>query len=216
MPDLSQSFYLISVMALPFLLAITLHEAGHAYAAHYLGDKTQENSGRLSFNPLSHLDPFGSVALPLIAVFTGFPFLIGYAKPVMIQPQRFKKMRRDLILVALAGPAGNLVVAIFCAYILRFAHSYGMDGNSWLMQTMLYGIFMNCLFMVFNLLPIPPLDGGGVVEQLLPYEAAQKYRSIAPYGFFILMAVIVFAKPIILVPTLFMSGLVATVVGAPW
>jgi len=214
--DFSQSVYLISVMALPFLLAITLHEAGHAYASHFLGDKSQESSGRLSFNPLVHLDPFGSVAMPLIAIFTGFPFLIGYAKPVIIHPRWYKKVRRDMILVALAGPCGNLVVAIFCAYVLRFATGFGMDGNSWLVQTMTYGIFMNCLFMVFNLLPIPPLDGGGIVEQLLPYELAQKYSSIAPYGIFILMAIVVFAKPVILVPTFFFSGLVAALVGAPW
>ncbi len=216
MPDISESLFLISIMALPFLLAVTLHEAGHAFAAHYLGDTSQRNSGRLSLNPLVHLDPFGTVILPLIAIFTGFPFLIGYAKPVMVQPQHFKKMRRDMILVALAGPLGNLAVAIFCAYILRFGQNYGLDSNSWLMQTMIYGVFMNCLFMVFNLLPIPPLDGGGIVEQILPYDMAIKYRSISRYGIFILMAIVVFARPVILWPTLFMSELVANLVGAPW
>lgn len=215
MPDLSQSLLLISVMALPFLLAITLHEAGHAFAAHFLGDTSQRSSSRLSFNPLVHLDPVGSVAIPLVAIFTGFPFLIGYAKPVMIQPRWFKNMRRDMILVALAGPAGNFVVAIFCAYVMRFALAYGADGNDWLVQTMFYGVFLNCLFMVFNLLPIPPLDGGGVIEQLLPYEVAQKYRSIAPFGFVILMMIVVFAKPVILVPTNFFSLLVMELVGVP-
>ena len=215
MPDLSNSLFLISVMALPFLLAITLHEAGHAFAAHLLGDQSQRSSNRLSFNPLVHLDPIGSVAIPLIAIFTGFPFLIGYAKPVMIQPRWFKNMRRDMIIVALAGPAGNLVVAIFCAYLLRFSYSLGAADGDWVVTTMKYGVFLNCIFMVFNLLPIPPLDGGGVVEQLLPYEMAQKYRSIAPFGFMILIMIVVFAKPVILVPTFFMSELVLNIVGVP-
>jgi len=215
LPDLSQSLLLISLMALPFLLAITLHEAGHAFAAHLLGDASQRASRRLSFNPLVHLDPVGSVAIPLVAIFTGFPFLIGYAKPVMIQPRWFKNMRRDMILVALAGPAGNFVVAIFCAYIWRFSYGFGAANGEWIVETMKYGVFLNCLFMVFNLLPIPPLDGGGVVEQLLPYEMAQKYRSVAPFGFILLMVIVVFAKPVILVPTFFMSSLVIDLVGVP-
>lgn len=215
MPDLSQSLFLISVMALPFLLAITLHEAGHAFAAHYLGDASQRTSGRLSLNPLVHLDPVGSVVIPLLAIFTGFPFLIGYAKPVMIQPRYFTKMKRDMIFVAFAGPLGNLLVAILCAYIVRIAVNAGANSNDWIVQTMYFGIFMNCLFMVFNLLPIPPLDGGGIVEQLLPEALAENYRKIAPYGFVLLIVIIVFAKPVIVVPTYFMSNLIAGLVGVP-
>lgn len=215
MDILADKIYLLSIMALPFLLAVTLHEAGHAYAAYALGDNTAKSQGRLSLNPLVHIDPLGTVVIPLVAVMASLPFLIGYAKPVMIQPRYFKKMRRDMIIVALAGPMGNLVVAIFCAYVLRFSIGFGAGGNDWITNTMYYGIFMNCLFMVFNLLPIPPLDGGGIVEQLLPYEAAKSYRSIAPYGFFILMGIILLAKNIILVPTLFMTDLVVSMVGVP-
>lgn len=212
----ADKFYLLSIMALPFLLAVTLHEAGHAYAATAFGDSTPKLDGRLSLNPLVHMDPLGTVAIPLLAIFTGFPFLIGYAKPVMIQPGNFQGNRRKaMILVALAGPAGNLVVAVFCAYVLRFVIGMGATGEDWIVNTMYYGIFMNCLFMVFNLLPIPPLDGGGVVEQLLPYELAQKYRSIAPYGFFILIAIIVLARDIIIVPTMFMTGVVLWAVNVP-
>jgi len=212
----ADKFYLLSIMALPFLLAVTLHEAGHAYAATAFGDNTPKRDGRLSLNPLVHMDPLGTVAIPLLAVMTGFPFLIGYAKPVMIQPGNFKGSRRKaMILVALAGPAGNVIVAIFCAYILRFVLGAGATGDDWIVNTMYYGIFMNCLFMVFNLLPIPPLDGGAVLEQLLPRELAQKYASIAPYGFFILIAVIMLAKDIIIVPTMFMTGFVVWAVSVP-
>lgn len=216
MEILADKLYLISIMALPFLLAVTLHEAGHAYAATAFGDSTPKLDGRLSLNPLVHMDPLGTVAIPLLAIFTGFPFLIGYAKPVMIQPANFQGNRRKaMILTALAGPAGNLVVAIFCAYVLRFVIGFGADGNDWIVNTMYYGIFMNCLFMVFNLLPIPPLDGGGIVEQLLPNEMAQKYRSIAPYGFFILIAIIMLARDIIIVPTMFMTGLIVWAANVP-
>lgn len=212
----ADKLYLISIMALPFLLAVTLHEAGHALAATKFGDPTPRLDGRLSLNPLVHMDPIGTVAIPLVAVLTGFPFLIGYAKPVMIQPANFKGNRKTaMIVTAAAGPFGNLVVAIACAYVLRFAIGFGADGNDWIAQTMFYGVFMNCLFMVFNLLPIPPLDGGGIVEQLLPRELAQSYRSIAPYGFFILIGIIVVARDIIIVPTQFMTGLVLWAANVP-
>lgn len=212
----ADKFYLISIMALPFLLAVTLHEAGHAFAANYFGDPTPKNDGRLSLDPLVHMDPVGTVVIPLLAVLTGFPFLIGYAKPVMVQPANFKgNKKKAMVLVALAGPAGNVIVAVFCALVLKYAINAGGSGDDWLINTMFYGVFMNCLFMVFNLLPIPPLDGGAVVEQALPYEAAQKYRSIAPYGFFILIAIIMLASEIITVPTQFMTGLIVRAVGVP-
>ncbi|GHF25986.1 peptidase M48 [Kordiimonas sediminis] len=215
MPSLDASLYLLSVMALPFLLAVTLHEAGHAFAAYYFGDNTAKADGRLSLNPLVHIDPFGTIALPAIAIFFGIPFLIGYAKPVMINPRNFGNYKRDMVLTALAGPAGNLIVAIFCAYVLRFAIGAGVTEEDWLYNTMFYGIFLNCLFMIFNLLPIPPLDGAGVVEQFLPSEMAAAYRSVAPFGFFILMGIIILAKEIVLVPTLFMVELVVFLVGVP-
>ncbi|WCL53128.1 site-2 protease family protein [Gimibacter soli] len=215
MPDLASSIHYLSLMALPFLLAVTLHEAGHAFAAYYLGDKSQVAEGRLSLNPLNHIDPFGTVVIPIVAVLANLPFLIGYAKPVMIDPRPFQKLRRDLVLVAIAGPLGNVVVALFCAYMVRFALMFGAGPESWIVNTMVFGIYINCLFMVFNLLPIPPLDGAGIVEQFLPYEAAQKYRSIAPFGFMILMGVIILAPSVIMVPSSMMFGLIAYLVGVP-
>lgn len=209
----AESIQLITVMALPFLLAVTLHEAGHALAAYRLGDPTAKLEGRLSLNPAVHIDPIGTILIPLVAILLKFPFLIGYAKPVMIQPRYFKNLRRDMVIVALAGPMGNLLVAIFFALILKVALSFGVTQEDWLFQTARWGVLLNCLFMVFNLLPIPPLDGAGVVEQFLPHEMAQSYRSIAPFGFFILMGIIIVAKEIIIVPTQFMSGVVLTLVG---
>ncbi|MFC4346931.1 site-2 protease family protein [Kordiimonas lipolytica] len=216
MDFLAQSIQMITLMALPFLLAVTLHEAGHALAAYKLGDPTAKLEGRLSLNPAVHIDPIGTIAIPLVAVLFQFPFLIGYAKPVMIQPRYFKNMRRDMVIVALAGPMGNLIVAIFFALVLKAAMAFGVAGDGWLFRTAQIGIFLNCLFMVFNLLPIPPLDGAGVVEQFLPHDMAQSYRSIAPFGFFILMGIIVVAKEIILVPTLVIGSVIATIVGVPF
>ncbi|RMB05014.1 site-2 protease family protein [Eilatimonas milleporae] len=215
MPDIGASLHLISVMALPFLLAVTLHEAGHALAAYRLGDRTAQAAGRLSLNPLVHVDPFGTVAIPLIAIFTGFPFLIGYAKPVPVDPRNFKKTRRDIVLVALAGPFGNVVVAVFFAYVLRFALGAGFTQDDWVTNVAVFGIFLNCLFMVFNLLPIPPLDGGAVVAQFLPSDLAIRYQSIAPFGFLILMGIIIVARDVIIAPTMFFAGLIAALVGVP-
>lgn len=213
---LASKLTLISIMALPFLLAVTLHEAGHAYAASALGDNTAKSQGRLSLNPLVHIDPLGTVVIPLAAVLLGVPFLIGYAKPVPIQPRYFKQYKRDMILVALAGPAGNVIVAVLCGIALVLALNMGMSNNDWLVQTAEMGIFLNCLFMVFNLLPIPPLDGAAVVEQFLPHEMAQSYRSIAPFGFLILMGIIIVAKEIILVPTIYATRFIAALVGVPF
>ncbi|SDD55801.1 site-2 protease family protein [Kordiimonas lacus] len=213
MDFLAGSIQLLTVMALPFLLAVTLHEAGHALAAYRLGDPTAKLEGRLSLNPAVHIDPVGTIVIPLVAILANFPFLIGYAKPVMIQPRYFKNMRRDMVIVALAGPLGNLLVAIFFAIVLKVAISSGASPEGWLFQTAVWGVRLNCLFMVFNLLPIPPLDGAGVVEQFLPHDVAQSYRSIAPFGFFILMGIILVAQEVITVPTMLAAEGVLTLVG---
>jgi len=213
MDFLAGSIQLLTVMALPFLFAVTLHEAGHALAAYKLGDPTAKLEGRLSLNPAVHIDPIGTVVIPLVAILAHFPFLIGYAKPVMIQPRYFKNMRRDMVIVALAGPFGNLLVAIFFAIVLKVAVSTGANPDGWLFQTAVWGVRLNCLFMVFNLLPIPPLDGGGVVEQFLPHDMARSYRSIAPFGFFILIGIIMVAEEVITVPTMLAAKGVLTLVG---
>ncbi|WP_374764023.1 site-2 protease family protein [Yunchengibacter salinarum] len=215
MPSLSESLTLLSVMALPFMFAVTLHEAGHAYAANALGDITPKSQGRLSLNPFRHFDPVGTVLIPMAAVLFAMPFLIGYAKPVMIRPEHFKNKRRDMIAVALAGPLMNLLLAVAFAYAIRFALWGGAAGDGWLVTTAVYGVFMNCLFMVFNLLPIPPLDGSGVVAEFLPEPARSRYLSVAPFGFFILIGLILLAKEVVLGPTLFFFETINALVGVP-
>lgn len=215
MPDFAQQLQLLSIMALPFLMAVTLHEAGHAFVANGLGDPTPKIQGRLSLNPLTHIDPFGTIFLPIMALMAGAPFMIGYAKPVLIEPRYFKKYRRDMILVALAGPFGNFLVAVFFAYILRFAPQFGFGENDWLTQTAQLGVLLNCLFMVFNLLPIPPLDGSKVIMMFMPQNIAQAYERIAPFGFFILIAILLMASEVIVVPTLYAASMIAWMVGVP-
>lgn len=215
MDFLADKIALLSVLALPFLFAVTLHEAGQAYAAYLLGDPTPKSHGRLSLNPLVHIDPFGTVVIPLIAIFAGIPFLIGYAKPVIIDRRNLKKARRDMILVALAAPAGNLVVAIFFAYVARFAYGFGFTQSDWILQTAMLGIYLNAVFLVFNMLPIPPLDGSKLVSSFLPHDLAIKYAQIAPYGFFILMGLIIIAPAVVIWPSTYLAGLVALLVGVP-
>ena len=205
MDYIANKILLISVMALPFLLAVTLHEYGHAYVAHKVGDESQRYSGRLSLNPLVHIDPFGTVILPIAAMLAGLPFLFGYAKPVMVQARYFKRPRLDNIMVALAGPFGNILVAIFFCYVLRIALAFDYARDDWVVLMAFYGIYLNCLFAIFNLLPIPPLDGSHIVEQMLPAQMRGQYRKIAPYGFFVLIAILIVANNIILVPTRFLT-----------
>lgn len=204
--ELEQKLILLSVMALPFLLAVTLHEAGHALSAHLLGDPTPRSQNRLSLNPLRHIDPFGTVVIPLLALFSGIPFLIGYAKPVIINPDNFSNQKRDMIIVSLAGPAGNLIVGLFCAAMARMALASGFGPNDWLVLTMEVGILLNALFMVFNLLPIPPLDGSKVAAAFMSPDMQARYESIAPYGFFILIGLIMVAREVVLVPTYYVAG----------
>ena len=213
--NLEVKILLLSVMALPFLLAVTMREAAKAYVAHWLGDTSQQAAGRLSLNPLSHVDPVGTVVIPLVAFFLGVPFLIGHGKRVEIQTRGFKNIRRDSIIAALAGAIGNILIAVFCAYIMRIAIAFGADGQDWVVNSMYYGVLLNCVFCIFSLIPIPPADGSKIVEQFLPYDMLQSYRSVAPFGFFIIIAIILFAPAIILVPAGALMALISLLVGIP-
>ncbi|UTW54231.1 site-2 protease family protein [Kordiimonas sp. SCSIO 12610] len=212
---IQEKLFQLSIMALPFLLAVTMREAAKAYVAHWLGDTSQRASGRLSLNPLSHVDPAGTIVIPLIIFFLGVPFLIGHGKLVHIQTHGFKNMKRDNILAALAGVFGNLVMAIFCAYVFRIAVYFGATGQDWILNAMYFGVLLNCVFIIFSLLPIPPTDGSKVVEQFLPYDMLQSYRSIAPFGFFIIIGIIMFAREIITVPSEFLSNLILVLANVP-
>ncbi|WP_034639983.1 site-2 protease family protein [Chitinilyticum aquatile] len=186
--DLTSFIQTVCVWALPVIFAITIHEAAHAYAARYFGDNTAYAEGRLTLNPLKHIDPFGTIALPLILLALG-GFLFGWAKPVPVRFGNLRNPKRDMRWVAAAGPLSNFVQAIFWAIFMRVAFESGM-GNDWMYQVARAGIMINISLMVLNLLPLPPLDGGRILVSLLPWKQAEMVARVEPYGFYILIALL--------------------------
>ena len=180
----------IAVWIVPVLLAITVHEVAHGWVASLLGDKTALMLGRLTLNPLKHVDPMGTILIPglLLLLHTGFIF--GYAKPVPVTWKNLRNPKRDMALVAAAGPAANLVMAIGWALLMRVGLLLGEQGLA-LIYMGVAGISINTILMVLNLLPLPPLDGGRVLTGLLPGPWAYRLSRIEPYGFFILIALLV-------------------------
>lgn len=181
----------ICIWVLPVILAITLHEAAHAYIAHRCGDNTAKMFGRLSLNPLRHIDPVGTLLLPILVGFlTQFSFVIGYAKPVPINWQQFRNPKLDMILVALAGPASNLLMAFIWAFFFKIASHLHPETSTpalFLIMTARAGMIINLVLAALNLLPLPPLDGSRVVSSLLSPRKAIIYAKIEPYGFYILI-----------------------------
>lgn len=183
----------IAIYALPVIFAITLHEAAHAYAAKYFGDLTAYSQGRVSLNPIRHIDPIGTVALPLVMLalskLFGGGFIFGWAKPVPVNFGNLRHPKRDMLWVAAAGPAANLVMAIFWVLMVKLAFTDIAGSFSVPLALMgAAGVMVNAIFMVLNLLPIPPLDGGRIVVSLLPHRQAYAFSRIEPYGFFIILA----------------------------
>jgi len=179
----------IVAWVLPVLFAITVHETAHGWMALQLGDKTAMMLGRLTLNPLKHVDPLGTILIPgLMYMMAGFMF--GWAKPVPITWQNLRQPKRDMVFVAAAGPASNLIMAILWALVIRIGLALG-DAGLALVFMGVAGIFINCILMVLNLLPLPPLDGGRVMTGLLPGPMAYKFSRIEPYGFFILIGLMV-------------------------
>ncbi len=182
--QLIQSF---SVYALPVLFAITLHEAAHAYAAKYFGDSTAYQQGRVSLNPIKHIDPIGTLLIPIVLYFAGSPFLFGYAKPVPVDFSRLRNPRRQMAWVALAGPMANLVMALMWQVLLMLLVAAHSD-EAFFIQVATAGVWTNFVIFAFNLFPIPPLDGGRILTSMLPHKYAYKFAQIEPYGFFIVLA----------------------------
>ncbi len=184
----------IILYAVPLLLAITLHEASHGYAARHFGDRTAEMLGRLSLNPLRHVDPVGTVLVPLIMLITS-PFLFGWAKPVPVAFRNLRNPRRDMALVAAAGPASNLAMALGWALLIKLTALGGPGsvgpGLTAVRDMAAIGVFFNCLLAVFNMLPVPPLDGGRVLSGLLPPRWSDQLDRVEPYGLFIILGLLV-------------------------
>lgn len=180
----------IAVWALPLIFAITLHEVAHGYVASLFGDQTARLSGRLSLNPLKHIDPLGTIVVPFLMLLVS-NFVFGWAKAVPVDARNLHHPRRDLAWVALAGPLSNLLMALFWGLVAKIGLMLNIQGNAWLGVPLSYmggaGIMINVVVGVLNLIPLPPLDGGKVFTALLPPRAAYTYNQIEPYGFFILI-----------------------------
>jgi len=179
----------IAVYAIPVLFAITVHEASHGYVARMFGDNTAYVLGRVTLNPLKHIDPLGTIAIPLgMVILTGFMF--GWAKPVPVDWSSLRRPKRDMIWVAAAGPAVNLVMAILWALLFRVLQMASVEEQFFL-EVARAGVQVNLVFMALNLLPIPPLDGGRIVAGLLPRNLSNAYSRIEPFGLFIIIGLLV-------------------------
>ncbi|WP_297911647.1 site-2 protease family protein [Thiomonas sp.] len=197
----------ITVYALPVLFAITLHEAAHGYAARHFGDNTAYMMGRLSLNPARHIDPIGTILVPLVLYFaTGGSFLFGYAKPVPVNFGALRNPKRDMIWVALAGPLSNFAQAFLYGLAMLLMNRLGVQ-EVYFYDVARAGILVNLVMFVFNLFPIPPLDGGRVLVGLLPLRQALALSRIEPYGFFIVMALVLtnIATTVWLIPLMRLS-----------
>lgn len=187
----------IAIYAFPVLLSITVHEFFHGYSAYKLGDPTAKMLGRLTLNPIAHIDLFGTILLPLILILTNSSFLIAWAKPVPINPLNFKKPYRDMALSSLAGPLSNVVlcIAFFLMLSLFFKNTgtISLYGNTDLIKQMLRaGFFINFALFAFNMLPVPPLDGSKILMAILPTGGRNFMEKIEPYGFFIILGLLFF------------------------
>ena len=189
--DIANLIQTVAIYALPVLFAITIHEAAHGYAARHFGDNTAYAQGRITLNPLKHIDPVGTILMPLMLYFaTSGAFLFGYAKPVPVNFGALRNPKRDMVWVALAGPASNFAQAIFWALLLVVLAGMGVQELFFIKMAQA-GILVNLVMWAFNLFPLPPLDGGRVLVGLLPYKQAMAVSKLEPYGFFIVMGLVI-------------------------
>jgi len=188
---LNISYYDLSVWVIPLLIAITFHEAAHGFVAWRLGDNTAWQLGRVSFNPLKHIDPFGTVILPGILLLSHSPFLFGYAKPVPVNFRNLTPPRPDMVWVALAGPATNILLALAAAATFHALPLVPADYAKWVADNLKNSLLINAVLAVFNMMPIPPLDGGRVAVGLLPNFLAYPLARLEPYGMLILIGALI-------------------------
>lgn len=203
--DFAQLVQTVAIYALPVIFAITLHEAAHGYAARHFGDPTAAMLGRITLNPLKHIDPLGTIAMPLLLYFaTSGNFVFGYAKPVPVNFGQLRRPKRDMVWVALAGPAANFVQAIGWAALFVVLSGVGVQERFFL-EMAKAGVLTNLVMWAFNLFPLPPLDGGRILVGLLPWRQAVAVSRVEPWGFFIVMGLVLLG----VVSTLWLRPLMA-------
>ena len=188
---MNTTLYDVSVWVLPLIIAITFHEAAHGFVAHHFGDNTAWDQGRVSFNPLRHIDPFGTLIMPAILLLSHSPFLFGYAKPVPVNFRALRNPRIDMVWVALAGPATNIALALVAATAFHIVDYVPESAAQWLADNLKNALVINIILAIFNMLPIPPLDGGRVAVGLLPPMLAAPLARLEPYGMLILIGILI-------------------------
>jgi Zn-dependent protease len=188
---LNSTLYAVSVWILPLVIAITFHEAAHGFVAHHFGDNTAWEQGRVSFNPLKHIDPFGTLILPAVLLLSHSPFLFGYAKPVPVNFRALRNPRIDMVWVALAGPATNIALALAAAAAFHLLAYAPESAAQWIADNLKNALVINVVLAIFNMLPIPPLDGGRVAVGLLPNVLAVPLSRLEPYGMLILIGFLI-------------------------